>query len=67
MTDYDNTWERLGAIDYDALTIDQQIEFLKVQALLSINQELSGLNPQNTTTNGRDGIVRNGWGFPLHV
>lgn len=66
MTDYDDTWERLGAIEYDGLSVDQQIEFLKVQALLSINQELSRLNPQNTTTNGRDGIVRNGWGLPLN-
>lgn len=65
MSDYNATWERLGDIDYDALTVDQQIEFLKVQALLSINQELSALNPQNTITNGRDGIVRNGWGLPV--
>lgn len=78
MSDYANAWDTLtnaiGAAkgmsagnitDVEHLTVDQQIEVAKVAALLSIAQEVSALNPQNTTTYDKDGSARNGWGMPV--
>ncbi|WP_336705781.1 hypothetical protein [Micrococcus terreus] len=73
--DYATTWDALaeaigaaqghssGSItDMDHLTVDQRLKAAEVAALLSIAQEISALNPQNTTTRDEDGSVRNGWG-----
>lgn len=77
--DYANAWdalaEALGAAaglsrgsltEQDHLSFDQRIEVAKVAALLSISQELSALNPQNTKYRDSDGNVRNGWGILTH-
>lgn len=76
MNDYATAWdslaETIGAakdsssgtiLDLDHLTTDQRLKVAEVTALLSIAQELSALNPQNTTTRDEDGTARNGWGF----
>ncbi|CAN5596830.1 hypothetical protein BH24ACT11_BH24ACT11_19950 [soil metagenome] len=76
MSDYATAWDSLcqtiGAAEgkssgyfneQDHLTIDQRLKVAEVAALLSIAQELSSLNPQNTVTYDRDGTERNGWGF----
>lgn len=52
-------------IDVEHLSVDQRLKVAEITALLSIAQELSALNPQNTTTRDKDGIARNGWGFPV--
>lgn len=48
----------------ESLTVDQRIQIAQAHALLSVAEEISALNPQNTTTRGPDGRIRNGWGFP---
>ncbi|MHA7153618.1 hypothetical protein [Arthrobacter sp. TMN-50] len=48
--------------DQEHLTTDQRLKVAEVAALLSIAQELSALNPQNTSTRDKDGNTRNGWG-----
>ncbi|MGO4491148.1 hypothetical protein AB4Y86_03495 [Arthrobacter sp. 2YAF22_2] len=73
--DYGTAWDALtdaigaakgqsaGSItDQDHLTIDQRIKVAEVAALLSIAQELSALNPQNTSSRDDDGNQVNGWG-----
>lgn len=78
MSDYATAWdalcETIGAAknrnsgtfdDQDHLTTDQRLKAAEVAALLSIAQELSALNPQNTQTRGSDGVTRNGWGFKI--
>lgn len=75
MNDYATAWDALAATigaaegkssgsitELDHLTIDQRLQVAQVAALLSIAQELSALNPQNTTTHDGDGTKRNGWG-----
>lgn len=47
----------------DSATADRRIELVKARALLSISQELSSINPQNTSYTGTDGEKRNGWGM----
>jgi hypothetical protein len=77
--DYATAWDALaeaigaakglssGSIDDIAhLTTDQQLKVAEIAAILSVAQEISALNPQNTTTRSDDGTVRNGWGFPVH-
>ena len=79
MSDYPTAWDALtkaigaakgsksGSIDdVDHLTVDQRIEVAKVAALLSISQELSALNPQNTSYRDDEGNARNGWGLETH-
>lgn len=74
--DYSTAWDALakaigsakgissGNIDeVDHLTTDQQLKVAEVAALLSISQELSALNPQNTIVMV-DGDKKNGWGLP---
>lgn len=76
MNDYSVAWDSLaetigaakgqssGSItDQDHLTIDQRLKVAEVAALLSIAQEISALNPQNTSTKNKDGKTRNGWGL----
>ncbi|MGJ9371827.1 hypothetical protein [Nesterenkonia sp. CF4.4] len=63
MNDYSTAWDSLcdtigraqgkssGTItELDGLSVDQRLKVAEVSALLSIAQELSALNPQNTTT-----------------
>lgn len=72
MSDYNAAWKALNSVSggqpiedsLEALTVDQKIKVAEVIALISISQELSALNPQNTTTYDDDGAKRNGWGFP---
>jgi hypothetical protein len=74
--DYSTAWDALteaigaargqsaGSItDQDHLTVDQRIKVAEVAALLSIAQELSALNPQNTSSRDEDGNRVNGWGI----
>jgi hypothetical protein len=76
--DYATAWDTLAAAigaaqgyssgtinEVDHLTIDQRLKVAEVAALLSIAQELSALNPQNTQGPGEDGVWRNGWGLPI--
>ena len=51
--------------DVDHLTIDQRLKVAEVSALLSIAQELSALNPNNTTSYDDKGNKFNGWGVQL--
>lgn len=51
MSDYNDAASLLGAINYDHLTPDQQIEYVKVQALLSISQELSQIHHEGIYPN----------------
>lgn len=73
--DYSTAWDALtdaigagkgqsaGSItDQDHLTVDQRIKVAEVAALLSIAQELSALNPRNTSSSDEDGNEVNGWG-----
>ncbi|UWX97356.1 hypothetical protein N2K95_01260 [Arthrobacter zhaoxinii] len=74
--DYSTAWDALteaigaakgssaGSIaDQDHLTVDQRLKVAEIAALLSIAQELSSLNPQNTTTSDDQGNQVNGWGI----
>lgn len=55
-----------GSIDdIDHLTFDNQIKVAQVAALLSIAQELSALNPQNTKQRAQDGTWADGWNRPI--
>ena len=76
--DYANAWDALstaigaakgessGSIeDIDHLTFDEQIKVAQVAALLSISQELSALNPQNTKSRAKDGTWVDGWNRPV--
>lgn len=73
--DYSTAWDALtdaigaakgqsaGSItDQEHLTVDQRLKVAEVAALLSIAQELSALNPQNTSSRDEDGNMVNGWG-----
>ncbi len=73
--DYSTAWDALteaigaakgqsaGSItDQDHLTVDQRLKVAEVAALLSIAQELSALNPQNTSSHDDVGNTVNGWG-----
>ncbi|MDQ0923097.1 hypothetical protein QF038_001605 [Pseudarthrobacter sp. W1I19] len=73
--DYSTAWnaltEAIGAArgqsagsitDQEHLTVDQRLKVAEVAALLSIAQELSALNPQNTSSRDDDGNTVNGWG-----
>lgn len=51
--------------DVEGLTIEQRLKVAEIAALLSISQELSALNPQNTKWRDDDGVWRNGWGLPV--
>jgi hypothetical protein len=60
------TRDDIFAIVRDAgenLTIDQRIAIAQVHAMLSVAQELSSLNPQNSSYRDKDGQARNGWGL----
>lgn len=74
--DYATAWDALGkaigkaqgrssgSIDQiEHLTVDQQLKAIEITALLSVAQELSALNPQNTTVTV-EGEKKNGWGLP---
>jgi len=74
--DYSAAWDALGeAIGADVgkssgsineishLSTDQKLKVAEVAALLSIAQELSALNPQNTMKRDEDGNEVNGWGI----
>jgi hypothetical protein len=66
MTLWHETMDEIGAIVRDAgekLTIDQRIAIAQSHAMLSVAQELSSLNPQNSSYFDNDGEVRNGWGL----
>ena len=47
--------------DYEHLTTDQQLKVAEIAALLSIAQEISSINPNNTYTI-RDGKTIKAWG-----
>lgn len=79
MNDYSTAWESLtetigaakgqssGSItDQDHLSTDQRLKVAEVAALLSIAQEISALNPQNSSSKDKDGNARNGWGILTH-
>ncbi|MEV8274621.1 hypothetical protein [Microbacterium sp. NPDC077184] len=51
--------------DVEGLTIEQRLKVAEIAALLSISQELSALNPQNTKWRDYEGVWRNGWGLPV--
>ncbi|QYF89714.1 hypothetical protein [Arthrobacter sp. PAMC25284] len=74
--DYATAWDALaeaigaakgqsaGSVtDQDHLSVDQRLKVAEVAALLSIAQELSALNPQNTSFSDDDGNQVNGWGI----
>jgi len=50
--------------EMDHLTIDQRLKAAEVAALLSIAQEISALNPNNTIS-FVDGHEVNAWGFRI--
>nr|WP_314844327.1 hypothetical protein [uncultured Microbacterium sp.] len=50
--------------DYEHLTTDQQLKVAEIAALLSIAQEISSFNPNNTYTI-RDGKKINAWGHEI--
>lgn len=64
MTLWHETMDDIGEIIREAgekLTIDQRIAIAQAHAMLSVAQELSSLNPQNTGYRDKDGQARNGW------
>lgn len=74
--DYSRAWDALGEAigaakgessgyfdDQEHLNFDQRLKVAEVAALLSIAQELSALNPQNTMSRDDEGNKRNGWGM----
>jgi thiamine biosynthesis protein ThiC len=76
--DYSTAWDALtdaigaakgqtaGSItDQEHLTLDQRLKVAEVAALLSIAQELSALNPQNTSSRDEEGNTVNGWGVVI--
>lgn len=78
--DYSTAWEALtqaigaakgqstGSItDQDHLTVDQRLKVAEIAALLSIAQELSALNPQNTSRYDDEGNEVNGWGIVTNM
>ncbi len=75
--DYATAWDALAdtigrakgdSSDYiteiEHLTVDQQLKVAEIAALLSIAQEISVLNPNNTTEQW-DGGTFNGWGMKI--
>ena len=68
---YNNAWTVLNSVSdgdfigdhLDELNTDQRLKVAGILALLSISEELSFLNPQNTTGRDKDGNTRNGWGM----
>ncbi|MFW0774511.1 hypothetical protein ACLRGI_15225 [Paenarthrobacter nitroguajacolicus] len=74
--DYSTAWdalaETIGAAKHQSsgsitelehLDTDQRLKVVEIAALLSIAQEISALNPQNTSTRDEDGNEVNGWGI----
>lgn len=74
--DYSTAWDALGEAigaargqssgsitDQDHLTVDQRLKVAEIAALLSIAQELSALNPQNSSSRDEEGNTVNGWGI----
>lgn len=66
VTAWDALTETIGAArdkssgrinDLDHLNIDQRLKVIQIAALLAISEEISALNPNNTTTRGADGTV----------
>lgn len=61
--------DEIGTIEEEGrekLTIDQRIAIAQVQATLSLAQEVSGQNPQNSSYRDEDGQFRNGWRLPTN-
>lgn len=50
--------------DVDHLTVDQRLKVAEIAALLSISQEISAFNPNNTYTL-RDGKKIDAWGMEI--
>lgn len=48
------------------LTIDQKIQLALARSMLSVSQEISALNPQNTAYRDDEDTFRNGWGLKTH-
>lgn len=76
--DYATAWDALGRAigaaqghssgsvdEVEHLTFDEQIKVAQVVALLSISQELSALNPQNTKQRAKNGTWVDGWNRPI--
>ncbi|WP_426319951.1 hypothetical protein [Microbacterium sp. E-13] len=76
--DYNTAWDVLataigaaagtssGSVDdIEHMTVDQQLKVAEVAALLSIAQEISALNPNNTYGFDSEGKKRNAWGFEI--
>lgn len=60
------TMDELARIEREAkgeLSLDQRIRIQLAYAVLSASQEISALNPQNTTYRDKSGALRNGWGL----
>ena len=67
MTVWAEAMDSLSALESENdLTVDQKLQALQVLALLSISQELSAINPQNTMYRDSDGNARNGWESLTH-
>lgn len=56
-----------GAItDLNGLTVDQRLQVAHTAAVLALVEEISALNPQNTTYTDDAGQKRDGWGRLTH-
>lgn len=75
--DYATAWDALGRAigaaqgrstgsvdEAEHMTVDQQLKVAEIAALLSIAQEISSFNPNNTHS-FRDGKKVNGWGVVI--
>ena len=75
--DYATAWDALATAigkakgqssgyvdDLEHMTTDQQLKVAEIAALLSIAQEISSFNPNNTYTY-RDGKKINAWGVEI--
>lgn len=49
----------------EPLSIDQRIQLVNIKAVLALGQEISAINPDNSTTRRKDGTKVNGWGLPV--
>jgi hypothetical protein len=66
---WDETVSEINGIEEEGgkkLTRAERIAIAQVRATLSVAQELSALNPQNTKYRDKDDQVRNGWGLLAH-
>lgn len=68
MNDYNNAAEFLHELHLKVAsegTLQEKIAYGNALATLSLSQEISALNPQNTTSFDEDGNRFNGWGTAI--